>query len=121
MSGDAMDRILEQGIKPHVEAIARIGLDGDLAVVVFEPSDEAKPALAAFGWDGKPVFSVNRTRAIKLMEKSDPVTRAWVAKKSSAECIRIFVFVHLGTLLVNYRPGEGYSLEPGSTDAKTLN
>jgi hypothetical protein len=105
----ALERILEQGIKPHADAIAPIVIDGEgVAVVVFEPALEAVTAAQHYGWDGKAkVFKLDARKA-----QGDSITARWF---SSGRPGRIFVISGKGTLLVNYAQGAGFTLEPGST------
>ena len=126
MSDDSMkllNRILDEGIKPYTEELAPIIADGDVAIVVFEPADDVKPALRAAGWDGRAhVLRMPNGYRKRLARSSDAVTRAWLTRSASVSgsAGRIFLFVQRGTLLVNFSPERGYSLEPGSTDAERV-
>lgn len=117
-----MERIFLEGIKPHAPAIAKIALRGDIAVVVFEVEEELKEALRNLGWRGEAVFALNREHAERMAAaaKCDAVTAAWLRRHVKNEA-RIFLWVHYGTLLVNYLPGTGFSFEAGSTDREVLN
>jgi hypothetical protein len=114
------NRLLEKGIKPHVDELTRIVARGRIAVVVFEP-DLSIPLTVQFldslGWEKRTVFEMPKS-AIKNMSKSDHVTKAWLTRKANG---RIFVITGGGTFLVNFEPGGGYSLEPGSTGGAALN
>jgi len=113
-----MTRILEQGIKPHLDALAPILARGDIAVVFYECHD-LKMA-RRWGWRrDRPAFEMPE-RLRHLLMRSDQVTRRWLSEEPNPDKGRIFVFVHEGTFLVNFRPDEGYSLEPGSTDQELV-
>ena len=118
--GAMLDRLLEDGIKPHAKELVEIALRGEVAVVAFEADDMARPALEALGWRERPVFGITRTRAEKAAKgSSDHVWRAWAARPSNTSCLRIFVFMHRGTLLINHK-ADGFELEPGQGDQQTL-
>ncbi len=116
MNTDAfLARLLEEGIKPYAEKLARILLTGDIAVVVFEPHASSRPAMRALGWDGKSaVFAMPNNIRKRLAKNIDAVTSAWLTNGNVG---RIFVCVHFGTLLVNFVEELGFSIEPGSLDA----
>jgi hypothetical protein len=119
-----MNRILDEGVKPHAETIAKIALNRDVAVVAFEVVDDppiVKESLRSLGWHGEPVFALNRTRAeqmaVESAKRNDPVTAAWLRRRTMG---RIYLCTGAGTLLVNYDEKSGYSLEPGSSDTEHL-
>ena len=118
-----LDRLLDEGIKPHATEIAEIVADGDLAALMFEPSEQAKQAVQSLGWDGQAAaFKVAGERAkalaVQLRKVGDTATAAWLERKQPG---RILVFTGDGTLCVNFQPGGGFSIEPGTLDAATLN
>jgi hypothetical protein len=113
-----MRRILDEGVIPHAVALARIWLNEEVAVVVFEVADECKDGLRILGWNGEAVFALNRTRAEKLAARSDPVTAAWLRRRGPR---RMFLWSGSGTLLMNCEEGKGWSTEPGSTDMEWMN
>lgn len=112
-----MHRLLEKGIKPHAEAIARIAATGGIAVVVWEVDESnLRKLLRAEGWrPSSPVFPMT-PRMKAALDATDFVTCRWLKMRSDLCVTRLFVVVRDGTLLVNYTPSEGFSLEPGSTD-----
>ncbi len=119
--GEILDRLLKDGFTPRAHTLAEIALRGEVAVVVFEAHGVADKALEALGWQGRPVFGITRTRAERAAKgSSDRTWRAWASRPSNAKCLRIFVFVNKGTLLVNYTPSGGYELEAGQGDQQTL-
>lgn len=115
-----MDRILKEGIVAHADAIAPICAVGDIAVVVFELDPSFHEGVRQWGWDGScPVFRLSNARrknAIRYFRQiGDTVSANWFERKQDE---RIFLFNGPGSsLLINFKPGEGYSLEPGSLDA----
>jgi len=124
-SAEYMNRLLDDGIKPHVFQLSRIISDGDVAVVLFEPCEEAKEAATELGWDGQShVFRMSnriRRRYIEILRKKcpeDKITPRWLDSKNIG---RIFCLVTKGSLLVNLDFGRGYSIEPGSLDREWMN
>jgi len=112
-----LDSLLEKSIRPNVGALARILLRGEIAVLLHDPAPFWNEALAAMGWDGRAkVFALDGALAMRTIGQSDPVTAAWVQRRCRGGVGRIFVVARAGSLLVNYQPGKGYRIEPGSTD-----
>ncbi|MBI5477329.1 MAG: hypothetical protein HY906_00650 [Deltaproteobacteria bacterium] len=111
--------LVERAIKPNAEAIAPIVARGKIAVVVFEPHDEEP--IRNLGWDGEsPVFQLAEATAERMAQTmhGDRVTQRWLRRRGRG---RILIFMHYGTLLLNVDPEKGVSIEPGSTDAGSLN
>lgn len=123
-SQELLDRILEEGIKANVRAIAEIVVDGAIAVLVFEPHSGAMDALRAIGLDSaSKVFELSRTHreglAQHVLSLGDQRSADWLTRKAEG---RIFVFVHGKTLFINFDERDGgYSIEPGSLDGEFLN
>ncbi len=123
---EALDRLLREGIKPHAEQIAAIGLAGWIAVVVYDlaPDPETQAFARAMGWDGRtPVFRMSAAVRRRLA-RSDTVTAAWLSRKPdpdpSRTIARIFVRTGLANFLVNFGPQRGYYFEPGSLDSERV-
>jgi len=117
---EKLNKLLEDGLKPHAAAIAEIAMRGDIAVVLFEPSWGGIDAARVLGRSGSEmVFAINRTRARKHLSGADHITAKWVERREKGVA-RVFVIMNEGTLLVNYRPGAGWEIEPGSTDKYVL-
>ena len=113
-----LDRILNEGIIKNAEAIASIVSDGGIACVVYELREDVVDGARDLGWDGEtPAFEMNEEKrklmAFKCGQMGDVVTKKWLESERQG---KIFVMAHAGTLLVNFDPEDGYSLEPGSTD-----
>ena len=73
--------------------------------------------LFELGWDGEtavfePNTEVMQTMARSCVTRGDHATRRWI---HSDRVGRIFLAAYSGTLLLNFTPGRGYSIEPGST------
>lgn len=113
-----VSQILRDGIQPHADAIAKIGLKGGVVVVVFEPKEPWIEVLQAWEWKSRLVFKLPR-RAYRGLA-TDPVTERWLNRKFDGKTTRIFLVVHFGSLLINFEPGRGYWREPGSSDAETF-
>ncbi len=117
-----IDILLESAIKPHAHAIAEILSEGGIAAVVFEPQEPTLDALAHFGWHGEPVFLFTRDHrelfAKGCEEIGDDVAAQWLRAENRLG--RVLLFAAMGTLLINFTPGQGFSLEPGSTNAERL-
>ena len=113
MEGGAR-RLLREVLVPQAEKLD----GGDIAVVVFEPGNACQRAARAAGWDGKSsVFSMPRPFRERLIENADTVTATWLAGRRPG-VVRMFVFLQEGTLLINWSPGTGYYIEPGSLDSE---
>jgi len=117
-----MDRLLSEGIHAHAQDIAPIIANGGIAVVVYKPHDLAREAARAVGWDGESatfkLSNAARQRLIaSLLRRDDAVTCRWLRGNRAG---RIFMISGAGTLLINFVPGVGYSLEPGSTDSERM-
>lgn len=120
MSGDQtatatfLARLLEQGIKPNAEAIARIHANGDIALVPFEVAPEWRARLeeAGFSLEVRPLTAAQR----RQLSGADHVSARWVKGKRPG---RIYVVSGSGTLLVNHDES-GFAIEPGSTDREVL-
>ena len=113
----ALQRVLNDGIKPYASEIARTWLDGEVAVVFHMVAPAAEKVARSLGWAGGPsgCARMNRSRAESLarkLPKSDPAAR-WLGGRRPG---RIFIVSGSGTLCVNYEPQKGYSLLEGSTD-----
>lgn len=111
--------VLDDHIKPNALAIAEIVAAGGIAVVVANLSALSVQFAKALGWDGKAaVFRMSakgrRVFAAGSKQNADHVTASWLVAKRDG---RILYVEHSSTLLINFTPGEGYSLEPGSTDS----
>ncbi|HEX4334324.1 MAG TPA: hypothetical protein VH062_00340 [Polyangiaceae bacterium] len=109
--------VVEEGIKPHAETIARIVKDDSVAVVLFNVHPSVADVPRNLGWDGaSPVFRMSsrvRKRFAKhLGNVGDVVAQRWF---SCSKPGRIFVFVELGTFLSNHDRDGNFTVEPGST------
>ena len=114
---ELLERLLEEGIKPHTDAILAAHEAGGVAVVLFEPVEEHEPMFRAMGWPDRPAFPMTPQLRRSLLD-SDPVTRRWLEVPRDG-VVRIFALVHRGSLLVNYDPERGYWIEPNSLDGPT--
>lgn len=112
---DLSKALHEEGIAPNAEAIARINLAGGLPVLVFQLHPSCRRGAKSMGWTGEAVFELSPA-VQKRLARADPVTRRWVQRKGTH---RLFVLVHFGSLLLNFTPGEGWDLEPGSFQRET--
>lgn len=117
---NVLDRISVH-IKAHAEGIAEIISTGKVAVVVFEPSQQAKEILRqAYAWNGEPFFRLS-TKQRKALARSldngygDKVASRWLTDGRDG---RILVFTQNGSLCVNFTPGKGYEIEPGTLDTE---
>lgn len=118
-----MDRVLDMSVKPHVEKIARIAADGDVAIVFHEAATDL-PHVRTFvdtlrRSETGPVVRLTRSRARTLfrdLETQDPTFWAWVTTKR--DHVRVLVVAHEGsTLCVNCTDG-GWGFEPGTLDSE---
>jgi hypothetical protein len=118
-----IDALLESAIKPHAHAIAAILAEGGIAAVVFEPQEPTLDALTDdFGWRGESVFPFTRDNrelfAKGCEELGDDIAAQWLRAENRLG--RVLLFAAIGTLLINFTPGQGFSLEPRSTNAERL-
>jgi hypothetical protein len=119
---EVLQPIIDNCFRPNADALSKIIGRGEVAVVVFKLDESDALALQAardIGWDGTSVvFQLaghTKKRLIEVSEQqADPVTARWLRGGRTG---RIFLWTGRGTLLINYQPGAGYSVEPGSTDA----
>ena len=114
-----MQRVLDEGIKPYVRAIAEIWTHDHIACVMFEAREE-KAVAEAFGHSGdSPVFELGH-RVLKRYARQlehrakDLVAANWLRRRGGPH--RILAFVQAGSLLINFEADKGYWFEPGSTD-----
>jgi hypothetical protein len=112
-----LERLVKEGIEPNANAVAEIAARGEIAVVVFEPSDEWKDALRVHGWTGEAVFPMSEWMR-RAMSTTDLVTERWVAGPRP-KAARIFAVIDDDSLLVN-KDARGFSIEPGSLEEGTL-
>jgi hypothetical protein len=108
-------------VHPHAERIAEIAVSGDIGVVLFEPcvDNPARRATIAIlqGTDhvGEACFPLPHERALEVFKDCDHVTLRWMGRRvPPEEGASILLLVHHRTLLLNWRIGHGYELEPGS-------
>jgi hypothetical protein len=126
MANLKLDRLLNEGIKPHADTLAEISAAGEIAIVVYDlaaDDPQVQEAARAAGWDGSTAaFPMARDYRAQLATNGDAVTAAWLLQEPSADperrVGRVFVFTGHGTLLVNFTPGRGWSFEPGSLDSE---
>ena len=117
-----LNDLLDSGIKPNSETLSRIALMGDVAVLLWRPTDQTRSAATSLGWDGESqAFRMGdgeRARAIEVLRREgEPATSKWL-KGSRPGLGRILVLNGDGCLCVNFRPGEGFSIEPGTLDCE---
>ena len=125
-------RLHEEGIQSNAEKIARIFLDGDVAVLFFEVGRGPKEMQAgaeagarALGWTGKrtEVTRMNKTRAAKLADviaattPGDTAAVEWLRRRSGN---RLLVLAHVGTLCVDHVEGAGFSIVEGTGDREWM-
>lgn len=118
-----MDRLVELGLKPQAETLARAYVAGDVAVVFFEVGAWAQSAARAHGWNGQDGATwITKTRAMKLadaLERSHPGDHAGTSWLRSRERGRIFVVTGNGTVMLNGVPeAGGYVIAPGTFAAR---
>lgn len=125
-----LDRVYAEAIMPNVDALARIFVERDVALVFYEiggpdPATDrmAKEAALALGWGGGRV-EVGRLTHTQAGTMADEIERsnpgdvagiAWFRRHSEG---RLFVLVQAGTFCFDFEPGNGFSIAPGTTDAE---
>jgi hypothetical protein len=112
---EILNRVLAQGIKPHRSQIVKTGKAGEVAVVLFDAGDGAIEVAKKLGRQGdEAIFAVSSQMARHALADADAMTQKWFAASPSKGVIKIYVLVNDEHLLVNFQPGHGFSLEPGS-------
>ncbi len=125
-----LDRVHAEAIMPNVDALARIFVERDVALVFYEigASDPAtdsmvKEGARSMGWGGGRV-EVGRLTQEQAGRMADGIERsnpgdvagiAWFRRHSEG---RLFVMVQGGTFCFDFESGKGFSLAPGTTDAE---
>ena len=114
-----LDRLLDEGIKPNAQKIAPIFLSQDVALLFFNPGpgSDVRKAAKLMGWKGREIEVRRMPEAMAQMLAAslmpgDPAA-GWLLHRRQG---RVFVVMESGTLCVNHVPGEGFSIEPGTTD-----
>lgn len=112
-SAALLETLLTEAIKPNAEAIARIVLKGEIALVAYEADDKWCDALGVPRKTRVDVRVLPGRIRKSMIEHGDSVTSRWLRGGRTG---RVFVVMHSGSLLVNFDGASGFSLEPGSTD-----
>lgn len=128
--GQLLDRMYAEAIIPNADALARIFVERDIALVFYEiggpdPATDrtAKEGARALGWGGGRVeiSRLTHARAGQLadeIERSNPGDAAGIAWFRRHSEGRLFVLVQAGTFCFDFEPGNGFSIAPGTTDAE---
>jgi hypothetical protein len=125
-----LDRVHAEAIMPNADALALTFIERDVALVFYEiggPDPETdrmvKEGARALGWEGGRV-EVGRLTHAQAAKMADEIERstpgdvagiAWFRRHSEG---RLFVLVQAGTFCVDFGPGKGFSIAPGTTDAE---
>lgn len=121
---EIMQRILSQGIVPFTPQLISIWNKGLVAFVGFEMRPFTMKAWRTLfpKWNKRrdaPVIGVSGKEYASRVE-CDPVTRNFLVRERTDD-YPVFLFTGEGTLLLNFHPDRGFSIEPGSTDDEYLN
>jgi len=114
-------RLVRDVLLPNEELVEQIGADGDIVVAFLDPRPGALVS-ALQADETVSVARLTRAKASRLYAgcaHSDPVTWKWMTTPPRAGLLKIFLVVHLGTVLLNLVEG-AFSIEPGSTDAEFM-
>jgi len=108
--------IIDDGLAPHADLIARIISSGDIACVFFNVHEANLSAAQTLGFTGEGSVlrmsnAVRKRFVERLRATGDTVTVNWLERKARN---RIFLMVELASFLINVEPGKGIQLEPGS-------
>lgn len=118
---ETLQRVVNLGLRPIAPEIAVIGFTGDVVVALYEPGEKAQARARALGWDGKSRIFRLTADGKRALAASDEVSDAgiakWLASKfdPAAPVARIYVLTGDESLLVNFTPYGGWSLEPPAT------
>lgn len=125
-----LNRVHAEAIMPNAEALAQIFIERDVALVFYEiggPDPDTdrmvKDGARAMGWEGGRVEIGRLTHeraglmadAIEHSNAGDVAGIAWLRRHSQG---RLFLLVQAGTFCIDFEPGSGFSLAPGTTDAE---
>jgi hypothetical protein len=116
---ERMHRVINGGLRPRAPEIAVIGFSGDVTVVVYDPGEEARAEATTLGWDGKTeVFRLSEAgkKALLASAPAEGLLAKWLRRKfdPTAPVARIYVLTGEESLLVNFSPFGGWSLEPSA-------
>ena len=125
-----LNRVHAEAILPNVEALARIFVERDVALIFYEiggpdpvTDRTVKEGARALGWGGGSVEIARLTHAqagkmadeIERSNPGDVAAISWFRRHSEG---RLFVLVQAATFCVDFEPGKGFSIAPGTTDAE---
>jgi hypothetical protein len=116
---EIMKRLILVGIGPNLHTITEITNRDELPILVFEVHDLWMETLVKLGWEGKPVFAMPKHEAARLFRNVDAVTAPWIMRAAPLGGFHLLVYMHAASLLLNFDPRKGLSLEPGSTDRES--
>jgi hypothetical protein len=112
------EKLLDECVRPHSDAVAELVHDGAfIAVVLYRATPATRAKALQMGWDGEsPVFALSDAAREAMAQGSEAAgdvgTAEWLR---SARPGRILVLAHdRASWLVNVSPEAGYSLEPGT-------
>lgn len=113
------EKLLDECVRPHSDAIAELVHDGKfIAVALYRATPATSSAALRMGWDGESsVFALSDAARDAMAQGSetagDLVTAQWLR---SARPGRILVLAHdRASWLINVTPEHGFSLEPGTS------
>lgn len=113
---ESMNEVMHAAIEPRWEAIKRIALDGDVAIVIHEPTEvkSTRVLLATLrGSDGKDVMRLTRTRAARVFA-GDARTLRWTTARVPSGHTRVFLWTRRTYFLLNHTRERSWWLEPGT-------
>jgi hypothetical protein len=128
--GELWHRLYKQVWEPNTEKIVQIWNTactaqpmGGIVCAVFELLDPKESGAHGLGWDGKSaVFRLTPEKTLLFaanLEKLSPGDLAiqWLRTPRFA---RTLLFVHGGTLCLNFNQGRGYEVAPGTLDSEWM-
>lgn len=125
-----LDRVHAEAIMPNAEAIAQIFVERDVALVFYEiggpapvTDRSAKEGARALGW-GEGRVEIGRLTHAQAGKIADEIERStpgdvaaisWFRRHSEG---RLFILVQAATFCIDFEPGKGFSIAPGTTNAE---
>lgn len=107
LQSEVLARILIKGIQPHSATVRAIWKSGQLPVFIFEHNAYTAERAEELGYEGAPVFGVERSHpALQSFFKGD-AEREWLdTLPNESTKIHIYVVLEIGNLCMTWNAGD---------------